>query len=312
LRSGPGDTDPTLIPPYLIDIDPTYGEIACDSCYTRLDTFDPLDTPLPDVAIGRLPARTLAEAEVLVAKTVTALFAPPPGAWRGRMLLISDNDRDALGAPDPAGPFAPRLAEIASALPDLQAESFAYAPDQPGTASGRYASAPVLRERLLAAWDAGAALVAYVGHASPWQWAWTGPAEPVAHLLARSDAVRTNSGRLPILLSMTCLSGSFAHPTLAPIDEELLRQPGGGIVAAIAPSGSGVNTGHARLLAGILPALRAGQSLGAAHLAGLEALCAQPGDRELAFGYAILGDPEVRLPAQRATLWQIALPEVVR
>jgi hypothetical protein len=93
----------------------------------------------------------------------------------------------------------------------------------------------------------------------------------VAHLVSRSDAVRSNGTRLPILLSMTCLSGSFANPTLSAIDEELLRQPHGGIVAAFSPTGSGVNTGHTAILTGMLPVLARGETLGAAHLAGLQA-----------------------------------------
>jgi Peptidase family C25 len=108
---------------------------------------------------------------------------------------------------------------------------------------------------------------------------------------------------------MTCLSGSFAHPTLSSIDEELLRQSDGGIVAALSPSGSGVNTGHARMLAGILPALTTGRTLGEAHLAGLVALLAQPDDQALAFSYSILGDPDVSLPPN-LPMYSIALPLV--
>jgi hypothetical protein len=245
---------------------------------------------------------------MLIAKTVTAM-TPPSGAWRTTALLVADNDREADGTPDPAGPFSPLLADIATALPDMHTQSFVYAPDQMHD-TGPYQHAAALRAHLLPAWDAGAALVAYVGHANAWQWAWTGANESVADLLARGDAVRTNGPRLPILVSMTCLSGAFANPTMTAIDEALLRQGDGGIVAALTPSGSGVNTGHTLMLAAILPALRAGQTLGTAHLAGLGALLAQPHDRALVFSYSILGDPDVTLPPSNP-MYSIALPLLV-
>jgi len=308
LRVGPGDTDTALIPPYLLVSDAVYGEIACDTCYTRLAAADVRDQPRPDLPIGRLSARTLAEAQTMIAKTIAAL-SPPSGAWRSRMLLVADNDRDAAGSPDPAGPFSPLLSAMVTGLPTMQAQMFVYAPDQPRD-DGPYQHAAALRIRLFAAWDAGAGLIAYVGHASPWQWAWTGTTEPVPYLVTRGDAVRTNGTRLPILLSMTCLSGSFANPTLTALDAELLHQSGGGIVAALSPSGSGVNTGHTLMMTAILPALHDGQSLGTAHLAGLQALLAQPDDHALVFSYSILGDPDVTLPPSNP-MYSIALPEVV-
>jgi hypothetical protein len=129
--------------------------------------------------------------------------------------------------------------------------------------------------------------------------------------LTRADAVRTNHAQLPILLSLTCLSGAFANPTLSPIDAELLHQPGGGIVAALSPTGSGVATAHRDMLVGLLPALRQGQTLGIAHLASLAALHAAQGHDPASLSYAILGDPDVRLPAP-AGPDQLFLPNIVR
>lgn len=308
MRVQPDETDPTVIPPYLVRADGVYGAIACDTCYTRSGA-DPLTTLLPAMPIGRLPARTLAEAAVMIGKVI-ANATPPAGSWANQMLLVSDNDRDAFGTPDSAGPFTPLVDAFRSGLPQLQAQQFIYAPDQPSNA-GPYKDAPALRTKLFTAWDQGAALMLYTGHANAWQWSFTGPTEPVAHLVSRHDAVRTNGSRLPILLSMTCLSGAFANPIMASIDEELLRQPGGGIVAALTPAGSGVNTGHATLLAGALPVLASGGTLGKAHMAALAQLLTTPkADWHLAFSYNLLGDPDVRLPQPHDAL--VYLPGVQR
>ena len=317
MRVAPGAIDPTLIPPYFVDADPSRGEIACDTCFTRLDTANPLDDPLPELPIGRLPARTLAEAQAIVRKTAQYLTAPPRGAWRTQALLLADNDREADGRPDPAGSFVATAERAAALLPrGMHRERFFYAPDRPAGA-GFSPNVAELRCRLFRALDGGsasdracsplpagtepgAALWIYAGHGSAWQWAETTPTAATPYLWYVYDAdARTNGARLPILLSMTCLSGDWANPTLMTTDERLVLHPGGGVVASLSATGQGVNTGHARLLDGLLPQLFAvsgDRTLGAAHLAGLRAVVASGEHLDLAYSFGILGDPLVTLP----------------
>lgn len=69
----------------------------------------------------------------------------------------------------------------------------------------------------------GAALLLYVGHASPWQWATTELDGDPPYLYTLSDVDRLINGRrLPISLVMSCLSGSFANPDLMTTGERLL------------------------------------------------------------------------------------------
>jgi hypothetical protein len=315
MRVTPDQADPTFIPPYLVMADPVRGEIACDTCYSRLDTDNALEDPLPDLPIGRFPVRTLDEAEIVAAKTVTALTSPPPGVWRSQTLWLTDNDFQADGAPDPAGSFVQTAETGVSTLPiGIQAQKFYYAPDRP--ASGPYdGDVGRLRCRLFRVIDGGskydlhcpqnpmgaetgAALWVYVGHGSPWQWAVTSPQDATPYLFYLYDAdARKNGERLPVLLSMTCLSGDWANPILQTTDERLLLKWGGGTVASLSATGEGVNTGHTLLLAGLLPHLFAkvgDRTLGAAHLAGLAALNGRYQD--LAFSFGILGDPDVSMP----------------
>jgi hypothetical protein len=308
MRVGDGAADPTFVPPYLIEADPKYGEIACDSCYART-ADDVRDQLVPAMPVGRFPVHTPAEARALAAKTAAALLEPPHGGWRAKLLTVADNDYEPDGTPDGAGSFS-GLAELAPALlPKLAAERFFYAPDR-ATAPPYYRDPGVLRERFFAAFDDGAALVLYAGHASPWQWAFTSSEAATPYLVGLYDAdARANAGRLPILLSMDCLSGNWANPTMQPLDERLLLASGGGVVAALSPVGSGVNTGHARLLAGALPVLAAYRSLGEAHLAGLQAVAESGRDGDLLFTFGILGDPDVRLPSAQET---VSIPMIRR
>ncbi len=318
MRVAPGEPDPTFIPPYLVNGDPVRGEIACDTCYTRLVAGDVRAQVLPDLPIGRFPVRSLADAQALVRKTVSHLTMPPGGIWQSQALLLADNDREPDGATDPAGSFV-ATAETAARLfpPSMQAQRYYFAPDRP-SGDGYFRSSAELRCRLMRALDGGskhdmacpqlpagaqtgAALWVYVGHASMWQWGVTTPDSTTPYLWYLYDADgRKNGDRLPILLSMTCLTGDWANPTLMTTDERMVLWPTGGAVASLASTGEGVNTAHARLLEGLLPRLFAStgerRSLGEAHLAGLRAVHAAGGHDELAFAFGILGDPDVALP----------------
>lgn len=199
MRVLPGEADLTLIPPYFVDADPVRGEIACDTCYTRLDADDPLADPLPDLPIGRLPARTLNDAQTIVRKTARYLTAPPAGRWRTETLLLADNDHELTGQPDPAGSFVSTAEAAAALLPrGMHVERFYYAPDHP-SGDGFYPNVAELRCRLFRALDGGsphdracpllphgtqpgAALWIYAGHGSPWQWAETSPSAATPYL----------------------------------------------------------------------------------------------------------------------------------
>lgn len=321
-------TRPTFIPPYLI-YDIQDGETSCDTCYTRLNNGPPTAQVIPDIPIGRFPVATLAEVQTMVAKTVSNLTAPPLGAWQSRALVLADNDFQADGTPDPAGDFTETAETGLSALPKgLNLTRLYYAPNlsapngsfEPDTARLRCRMFRLLdggrpSDQACSQVDAtqsGVALWIYVGHGSPWQWAVTQPTDPTPYLWYLYDADnRRNGDRLPILFSMTCLSGDFANPILQSNDERLVLKSGGGVVASIASAGEGVNTGHARMLRGALAQLYApmgNRTLGAAHLAGLRAL--QGATPDLAFSFSILGDPLVVAPF--VPVASVHIPMVVR
>lgn len=306
-----------LIPPYLVrGVDPL-GEIGCDTCYTRLDTESVLTDPTPDISIGRLPARTLDEAQILVSKTVGYQTAPPPGAWRTRVAVLTDNDVQEDGTPDTAGSFTDTaIRGLAALAPGFSVRQFFYDPSQP-TQAPHYQQTGELRCRLFRLIDGGSpsdrncpanpetvdpgvAMLVYVGHGSPWQWASTTATAATPYLFYLYDADgRKNGGRLPIMLSMTCLSGNWPNPYLQSLDERMVLWPNGGAVASVGATGSGVNTGHRRYLEGLIPALMAdgSRSLGEAHLAAISQLVAATGGSDLAYSFGILGDPQVQLPA---------------
>jgi Peptidase family C25 len=300
-----------FVPPYLADVDPWMNEAACDPCYGRTQDDDPRDQPLPDLLIGRLPVRSLAETKVVVDKTLGYLKSPPRGAWQTTTLFLADNYREPDGQIDSAGDFAAASDNVAGELPSgIIARRFYYDPtlwpnpNQPArSAPPFYGDPAALQHDFFQAFDDGAALVAYTGHANFWQWGYTeaNVEPPWLWYLYDADA-RVNGGRLPILLTLTCLTGFFhePEPTLPTTDERLLLHPGGGIVASLSPAGKGVSTGHDVFGQAVVGALYShdpkARSLGAAQLAGFKALIDDGKHQELAFTYTLLGDPALHLP----------------
>jgi hypothetical protein len=292
-----------FLPPYLADVDPWMKEAACETCYGRLQTDDPRTQPLPDLLVGRLPVDSLAQAQTVISKTLGYLTAPPAGPWRSTNLVLADNYLDQNGLPAATDDFAADAESVIAALPPGLATQRYFFDPSPGGAGklGRYRSSDLLRADFLRAWDAGAALVTYVGHANYWQWADTVPGAATPWLWYVYDAdARANGRRLPVLLTLTCLTGFFQEPSLSTTDERLLTWPGGGIVASFSPAGKGVSTGHNRFARALLSALYSGdpsqRSLGQAQRAGFAALQATGNDLDLTFTYGLLGDPALRLP----------------
>lgn len=268
-------TPPTLIPPYLADVDPWAGETAADN---RFVTVDGADT-LPDMSIGRLPVNTLAETQIVVGKIVRYETQPAAGRWNARLLFAADNA-------DSAGNFPAYSDFLATTLID-----------KPFSVTPAYYIPPdttplAVQETIWNQWNGGAGLVMFNGHASISQWA----AERLFH---RTDIPGLlNGARLPVVLEMTCFTGSFHFPSYPTLDEWLVRAPNGGAVAAWGPTGLGVATGHAFLAEGFLrSAYRFGvRDLGSATLSGKLSLATHaPYALDLIDTFTLLGDPATPL-----------------
>lgn len=264
----------TFIPPYLAVVDPWMGETAADNRYVTVDGAD----NLPDLAIGRLPVNTLAEAQAVVNKIVAYETSPFPGGWNGNTMFVADDA-------DSAGDFA--------ADSELLITSYISAPF---TAQRLYLTPPTTtitsaHQSLLNGWNQGAGLLVYTGHASTHQWA--------AERLFHNDDILNlaNGSRLPVVLEMTCFTGTYHDPASITLDEALLRSPSGGAIAVWGATGFGVATGHRWLASGFMQSVYMdGQpQLGEATLAGKLALAASGQNFDLLDTFILLGDPALSL-----------------
>ncbi len=227
---------------------------------------------LPDLAIGRLPAQTPAEAETLVQKILA--WEDSGQSLDGNAVLVADN-------PDEAGDFEQDVEDIrASFLATRPTQVLKLA--QLGTAMR-----PAIRD----AFDQGASLMSYVGHGGAAVWAsenvwnsWDTPS-----LLAQS--------RQPLLLTLNCLNGYFVANTHDALAEALLKAPGRGAIAAVSPSGLSLD-GPAHLYH---RALMAEVTSGRHHRLGDALLAAQKVYAQTGFMpellavYHLLGDPATKI-----------------
>ena len=206
---------------------PTRGSVksAVDVRYGDLD-----GDGLPDVSVGRLAANSLADANTIVDKIVNYDETFRTADWQRRALFVADNS-------DPAGNFPALSDEIINGyLPSDLVVTRAYLPGQipgtPATAEQIAATKKVISDTI----QGGAWLVQYTGHGAPQFWA-------TERLLTLADVSGFKNGsRLPVVMSFNCLDGWFIDPTATQqaLAEVQQRQPGGGAVAVISPTGDGI------------------------------------------------------------------------
>jgi hypothetical protein len=227
---------------------------------------------LPDVAIGRLPAKTLAEAHSLVEKVL---------AWEeglqdlgGTAVLVADD-------PDLAGDFEADVLDIrASFLGGRQTKTLFL------SELGRST-----RDEILASFDRGASLMSYVGHGGPAVWA----SENV--LNSWDPAKLLVQSRQPLMLTFNCLNGYFVAPNYDSLSEAFLKVEGRGTIGSFSPSGLSLEAPAHRFHRALMAEITGGehQRLGDAVRAAQAAYAEEGLMPELLAVYHLLGDPGMTL-----------------
>jgi hypothetical protein len=293
------------IPPYLKLVDPWIGMTASDHRFVTLDA----GSPLPSMAIGRLPALSATAVTGMVNKILNYEKTPPTGAWRSTVSFVADDAFAANGTADPAGNFW--------ALSDLIAGKAAYMPApmqtnriyfNPCTNVAAYpwcmlpyashSTSSATRTALLSAVNAGRLIVNYVGHSAISAWSQNA-------LKAGDAAALTNGAKLFMLLPMTCYDGYFHLPGSASVSEAMVTRAGGGAIASWAPTGLGVATHHDVIDRAFFEAVmtKGIKRIGPAIQYSKAALYASGSGLDLLDTFNLLGDPATKLalPAELKT-----------
>jgi hypothetical protein len=296
----------TYIPPYLAYVDPWWGETAADNQFVALSG----DDNLPDMLIGRLAVNTATEATTVVDKIIQYETSPAPGNWNTRHIFVADK-------PDSNDFHSDSDQGYQQIQAPFVGQRFYY-----DSASGGepyiYTDEDALRTDFLNTFNQGVGFVTFHGHSSWLQWAQDGilryypPPYPASS--PNDLASMNNQSRLPIVLEMTCFTGSFHRPEVTTIDESMLNRSNGGAVAVWGSTGLGIATGHVSLQTGFYEAVNQNESnLGAAILAGKTKLAATGFHQDLLDTFTLFGDPALTMDFSVTTYSnQIYLPIIQR
>ncbi|MGQ9768289.1 MAG: C25 family cysteine peptidase [Anaerolineae bacterium] len=239
-RGVSGTTLPNLIPPYLIHIDPWIGETAADNRYVSVDSPDDY---LPDMAIGRIPARHAADLTAVVDK-ILAYEDPaqaPDGDWQNKAVFVADNYADS------AGNFHALSDKVRTnwLAPNYDTSRIYYRLD------ASLDTADEMRAAIKQAYNDRAVYLQWFGHASRFRWG------SVSMFNVFDPPNLAPNTQLPLTAHYSCWTGYFVNlgNNWQSLAEQLVIQPGRGSIADFAPSGLHIGSALLDLNRGLALAL---------------------------------------------------------
>jgi hypothetical protein len=243
------------------------GETVSDNVIADSD-----EDGYPNVALGRLPARSVDQLETMIDKITQYSQKPAEGPWRERILFAADG-REEL--------FQRTSEGLRNDIP-INLETVTIYPEAGEDAMSQMI--PALNE--------GSLIVNYVGHGSVEQWG--------RDQLLTVETVRelSNGQRLPLFINMTCLTGLFSHPSQESLAETLLWAKNGGAIAAIAPSSLTLPTNQSTLNKALLKELLETEkpTIGEALMrAKQQAPLTNNNEQDIVATFNLLGDPAIVL-----------------
>jgi hypothetical protein len=251
-----------------------YGGAASDYWYTLLDDGK------PELAIGRLPVRSRAELEAVVAKILEYETAPA-APWKNTYLMIDGGRTSDV--------FASQIQSlIMESIPhSLHAERLYRVGDPWNAEIGG-------REKLLDYMDRGVAWINFRGHGGGGIWA---DGDPSMMTLDDVDSL-ANKGKYPVVTSLTCYTGDFTSSRDC-LGEAMIRKPEAGAVAFLGTTSVGWTNADFVLMQNILTVFRSRPDLTLGELVQRgKSLYRLQNSTDLAESeihqYNLLGDPSLR------------------
>lgn len=254
----------SFIPTHYVATSPDLRFAPSDAMYGDVD----LDGDF-DIAVGRLPARTLSELDAMIAKTLAYSSTP----FVGKALMTTDRA-------DPGYSF--RAASLAMEQQLGEQWSFArvdvddYAPNNVAAA----------RAALASGIQSGQALVSFYGHGFPTKWG-------NSNLLSSGDLSAIAGAPSTVFVQFGCWGTYFVDPRQQALANALLAAPGGA-AALIGQSGLTYIFSDLELSRVLLPKL-AQMRIGDALVATANELTAEGSYPDVTLGTQLLGDPTLEL-----------------
>ncbi len=228
------------------------------------------NTGIGQIATGRLPVRTEADAATAIRKITGYESAGNAGPWSKQAMLVADTD-SGLG-------FSTDTKDVKALLPSSVGTN---------VVDANLLGPAAARAQILAGINSGQLMVNYLGHGSVEVWG-------NGDLLADADAATlTNGNRLPVFFIMDCLNGFFHDVYTTSMAESLLLAHDGGAVAVWSSSGLNDAPSQAELDKQLVRALFSAQNpaLGDA----IRSAKSKVNVFDVRRTYVLFGDPSMRL-----------------
>lgn len=297
----PGSTTPwdtsvaQMVPTGLEFVDRSQGQIPSDHVYAMLLGAD----ELPDLAIGRLPAKTPAEADAMVQKIMRYETAfVDKESWTTHLLFVADDS-------DSGGAFCyENQTTIEGHVPAD------YVTDELCLPVGySQADLDALRSNLFATVNTGIGILNYRGHGSIPVW---------SNIMSINDtAAWFNDGYPTFILSADCLDGYFAWPGWPALGETYFKLTGSGSAGHWSSSGLGFTDEHTVLHQAFYDGLHVAglTTSGEAAVYSKIVYLTTGNHRSEAYAFILLGDPAMQMAFEKPPVfvpYTVFLPTIVK
>ncbi|MDD5435831.1 MAG: C25 family cysteine peptidase, partial [Nitrospira sp.] len=231
----------SYVPAYLYNY-PGLGEVPSDNWFADVDVDDK-NGILPEMNIGRIPAKTPAD----VTAVITKISAHESFSLSNNVLLVADVEKDNIQNPLPADQqiFNELSDSISTIIPDNYNKKKLYKDNDPVN----------FKNNLINAIDSGALVINYSGHGAVDRWTQD---EPERIFSSQDMNSLKKNNQYPFVVALNCLNGYFVLPNdgvtaqdggiqYPSIAESFLLAPEKGAVAVFAASSIGYPSEHGPL-----------------------------------------------------------------
>ena len=215
------------VPPYeTLESNIQILTLASDDYYVFLDP----SAEKISMAIGRLPIRSLTDAQTVVNKIISYETSAPFDSWRNRITLVADDGLTSIG--DDGTIHTSQAEDLAQFhTPDSFTKEKIFIVQYPtvNTSTGR--RKPTANEAIDEAINQGTAILNWTGHGNTQQWA-----HEKIFSVDQDFPLLNNKGKLFFLVAATCDFARYDYPTNASdasAGEQLLLMADRGAVAEV-------------------------------------------------------------------------------
>lgn len=276
-------------------------EVGTSFSWATDDRLATLYGSIPDVALGRFPARNESELSNYIEKVVQIETDPELGPWRQRVTLIADDgarpekDTWEIGT----GKSHTRNSEdLASLIPPTIEVKKLYMLEYPeeSDASVYGVVKPEATQAVLEALQEGTAIINYIGHGSPTQLA----QERLLYLDRGDIQLMETNQKYPLWIVGTCSFGHFDDIHIESFSEELVREPLNAAAAVISTTRKITVSGNASYSEDLFSTIFQDGSVSNLPIGSiLRNIKTGYGEGEY---FTLFGDPAMRLPIPKDTL----------